>query len=111
MATTTQTCNWTGKSGKTYVYEIYPLTATFRAKAGNYIYAKEISPGRWVAKYIGQTKDLNQRLGDHEKEACAKRHGATHIHAHLSADEQTRLAEEKDLIQHHNPPCNTQLTR
>jgi hypothetical protein len=110
MATTTQTSNWVGKSGKTYTYCVYPLGTSFKEEPGNYIYAKEISPGRWVAKYIGQTKNLNQRLGGHEKEACAKRNGATHIHAHISADEQTRLAEERDLIQANNPPCNTQLT-
>jgi hypothetical protein len=111
MATTKQTCSWVGKSGKTYTYHVYPLGTPFMEQPGNYIFAKLDASGRWAPQYIGQSKDLNQRLGDHEKEACAKRHGATHIHAHLSADEQTRLAEEKDLIQHHNPPCNTQLTR
>ena len=49
-------------------------------------------------------------VGDHEKEACAKRHGATHIHAHLtSGGESIRKAEERDLILRWQPPCNEQL--
>jgi len=109
MATTTY--NWAGKSGKTYGYYVYPLDTHFKEEPGNYIFAKRDASGQWIPQYIGQTKNLNQRLGDHEKEACAKRNGATHIHAHLNPTEATRLAEEKDLIERHNPPCNTQHTR
>lgn len=61
-------------------------------------------------KYNGQTKNLDECLGDHEKELCAKRHSATHIHAHLtSGGESIRKAEEKDLILRWQPPCNEQL--
>lgn len=105
----TPTIDWEGASGRTYRYEIYPLSTGFREKPGNYIWARETRPGCWSPCYIGQAKNLNQRLGDHEKEACAKRHGATHIHAHLNgAGEAARLAEEKDLILKWEPPCNEQ---
>lgn len=104
------TCNWPGKSGRTYTYYVYPIGTGFKEDAGNYIFAKLNASNNWVPQYIGQTKNLNQRLGDHEKEACAKRNGATHIHAHLNAAEAARLAEEKDLIENFNPPCNVQHT-
>jgi excinuclease UvrABC nuclease subunit len=112
MATTSTKCNWAGKSGKTYEYHVYELGFSFAAnQPGNYIFAKLNASGQWVPQYIGQTKDLKNRLGDHEKEACAKRNGATHIHAHLNPTEAARLAEEKDLIECYNPPCNTQHAR
>jgi len=104
------TIMWPGLSGTEYKYWIYPIGSAFKKEAGNYIFAKETTPGHWLPCYIGQTEDLNDRLGDHEKEACAKRNGATHIHAHLTAGgEAVRKAEEKDLIQKWRPPCNEQL--
>ncbi len=105
---TTQTVKWTGQSGKTYDYFVYPIGTSFAAKPGNYIFAA-VTSGVWKPCYIGQTENLNDRLGDHEKEACAKRHGATHIHAHLTeGGESVRKAEEADLISCWKPPCNAQ---
>lgn len=106
----TPTCNWPGKSGKTYIYEIYPINGTtFASKPGNYVFCKESAPGQWIAQYVGQSQNLSDRLANHEKLAAAMARGATHIHAHLTARESDRLAEEKDLIQHLNPPCNELL--
>ena len=105
-----QTINWTGKSGMQYQYLIYPIGTSFKDVAGNYIYAKQTQPNMWSPCYIGQTENLNERLGNHEKEDCAKRKGATHIHVHSNGKgENARKAEEKDLIIHWQPPCNEQL--
>lgn len=105
-----QTIIWTGQSGKTYTYFIHPIDTTFKEAPGNYIFAKESSPGRWTPVYIGQTKDLSDRLRDHEKEGCARRHGATHVHAHVNiAGESARLAEERDLLGRWKTACNVQL--
>lgn len=104
------TINWAGQSGKTYKHWIYPIGTPFAESPGNYVFARETKPGHWVPCYIGQTENLNQRLGNHEKEACAKRMGATHIHAHTNSGGETlRRAEEKDLIAKWKPPCNEQL--
>lgn len=102
------TIAWTGKSGKKYNYWIHPIGTEFKDSPGNYIFAKETHPGHWTPVYIGQTNSLKTRLSNHEKESCAKRHGATHIHAHTSGSEQSRLEEEEDLITHWKPPCNDQ---
>ena len=92
-----------------YKYWIYPMGTSFKEEPGNYIFAKQ-TPGSWSPCYMGQTKNLNERLENHEKEACAKRHGATHIHVHLTAGgEAVRKAEEKDLIIRWKSPCNDQL--
>ena len=108
MSNNTPTCNWPGKSGKTYLYGIYPIGTSFVAKGGSYIFCKKNNANKWAPQYIGQTNDLNERLGDHEKEACAKRNGATHIHVRLNTTKANRLAEEKDLITNFKPSCNTQ---
>jgi excinuclease UvrABC nuclease subunit len=107
--TTTPTCNWPGKSGNSYTHYVYPIGTKFADKPGNYVFCKKNAAGNWTPQYIGQAKNLNERLGTHEKEACAIARGATHIHAHLNALKADRLAEEKDLIQNFNPPCNEQL--
>jgi hypothetical protein len=104
------TIKWPGKSGKEYLYHIYPIGSSFKEEAGNYAFAKQNGQGQWLPVYFGQTVNLNQRLGSHEKEDCATRNGATHIHAHLNSQgEATRLEEERDLIRHWQPACNEQL--
>ena len=101
--------SWKGKSGQTYKYEIYSIDASFTEEPGNYIFCKEVRPHRWKPLYIGQTKNLNQRSENFEKEICAKHHGATHIHAHASTTKIDRLAEERDLILKRLPVCNNQF--
>jgi hypothetical protein len=102
----TPTINWPGKSGTNYKYWIYPLGASLKAEGGNYIFAKEVRPGEWSPLYIGQTGDLNERFDNHHKADCIKKNGATHIHAHLNGNDDTRLAEEADLIARWDPSCN-----
>lgn len=100
---------WPGQSGTEYKYWIYPIDFSFKKEPGNYIFAKETSPQKWTPCYIGQTNNLDERLDDHNEEECAKRHGATHIHAHLtSGGKDVRKAEEKDLIMRWDPSCNDQ---
>ena len=105
-----QTQKWKGKSGTEYEYTVYPIDQGFKDVAGNYIFAKLVD-GRWTPVYIGQTSDLDDRVGNwrtnHHKAACISSQGATHIHAHLSSNvEDERVVEEKDLINNYDPYCN-----
>lgn len=96
--TDTPTCNWTGASGKSYIFYIWSLPASFNPNQnGNYIYSKKNAEGRWVPIYIGQG-DLADRTANHHKANCIRSKGATHIHVHLNAPEQDRLNEESDLL-------------
>ena len=104
----TPTIHWTGDSGNKYKYWIHPRGTELKAVAGNYVYAKETSPNRWKPVYIGQTGDLKERQTAKYKKECLDREGATHIHVHTNNDEDSRLAEEADLIAKWQPPCNTQ---
>jgi len=101
-----KTIQWSGKSGKKYKYWIYKIGASFKNEPGNYAFAKETSPNKWRPVYFGQAKNLNERLENHEKEDCAIRNGATHIHAHLNNNKENRLSEESDLIAKWHPACN-----
>lgn len=97
---------WSGQSGSEYKYWIYKIDTPFNDVSGNYIFAYESSPHQWKPVYIGQTENLKDRLDDHEKEVCAKRNLATHIHTHTNPNKDSRLAEETDLIRLWNPVCN-----
>ena len=104
-----QTVEWEGKSGTKYTYWISPLGTTMKAEPGNYIFAHEGPPNNFEPVYIGETGDLNDRLNvkPHEKMPCIQENGATHIHTHVSPNEEvTRKAEETDLIERWNTPCN-----
>ena len=103
----TPTINWEGKSGTKYNYWIYPFETTFNDKKGaNYVFAQETTTGSYKPIYIGQTGDLSERFDNHHKMPCIKRNNATHIHVHLTSSEQNRFAEETDLLQRWNTPCN-----
>lgn len=101
-----KTIKWPGKSGTQYKYWIYDVGSEFTNEGGNYIWAKETRPGHFKPIYIGQTKALQDRFDNHHKFECAKRNGATHVHAHLNSSSEKRLAEETDLIEKWNPVCN-----
>ena len=110
MTTTTatpKTIKWTGKTGQTYLYYIFPIGHTLKQVPGNYIFAKETQSGPWTSIYAGETGDLSERFDNHHKMSCIKRNGATHIHAHeSSSDASKRRVEEKDITDRWDPPCN-----
>ena len=109
MTTAIQTKSilWHGLSGRQYRYYIYPIGATFKAVPGNYIFAREVSPGRHRPIYIGETEDLSERFDNHHKMPCIRREGATHIHVHRTdGGVATRRTEERDLVEKWHPTCN-----
>lgn len=98
---------WPGQSGAKYKYWISDLNSAFKESPGNYIFAKETQAGRFTPIYIGQTGNLRERIENHDQLPCIRRNEATHICSHTSSsDEETRRAEEDDLIQRWDPVCN-----
>lgn len=99
--------SWSGLSGREYHYFIHPIGTSFKAVPGNYIYTKEVSPGRHRPIYIGETEDLSERFDNHHKMPCIRRQGATHIQVHQTdRGAAKRRQEESDLIARWNPTCN-----
>jgi len=103
----TETIMWPGKSGKEYEYWIYPMGSTlFEDESGNYIFART-SPEGWSPVYIGETESLKDRLSNHDELPCITKNGGTHIHAHTTpGGAQARKAEEADLLDRWDTPCN-----
>lgn len=99
-------CIWTGASDKKYEYEIYPIGTNWNDVPGNYIFAKESSPSKWQAVYIGETESFKERLPNHNELPCIHRNGGTHIHVHINRDSRARLDEEADLLANNRTPCN-----
>ena len=106
MTTTITKCKWTGKSGKEYIYEIYPISTNWNDVAANYIFAKSTGPTTWEPVYIGETHSLKERLPNHNELPCIGRHGGSHVHVHQNANKHVRLAEEADLLANNISPCN-----
>ena len=103
----TDTIKLTGKSGTTYTHFIYPISQAFEAESGNYAFLKRNASGRYGVIYVGETKDLSERFGDHHKMPCIKGAGATHLCVHVNDNgKDNRLREESDLVQNYNPCCN-----
>lgn len=93
-----QTCDWIGASGKKYTYYVHRLPMNFDPNQdGNYIFTKVVD-NKWVSIYIGQG-DLADRVSlNHHQASCIQSKGATHVHAHLNSNKQSRLTEEDDLL-------------
>jgi hypothetical protein len=105
---TAPTCQWQGASGARYIYHVHTIGTGFKCEPGNYIFAKA-TPGGWLPIYIGESESLGDRCcRTHEKWDLAIRHGATHIHCHLTANKNARLSEETDLVREWSTPCNHQ---
>jgi hypothetical protein len=94
-----ETCVWIGRSGAKYTYYVYPRHPSINeGQDGNYIYTKKNRDGLWVPVYIGEG-DLSKRARtDHHRIQCIDSKGATHVHLHLSARREDRVAEERDLL-------------
>lgn len=99
---------WRGESGTEYTYWLYPRGTNFDGKTpGNFIFAKQTSPGRFVPVYIGHSNDVNAGVSNPKKKGCIDLNGATHLHVHTSsADLFERIREVDDLVARWNPPCN-----
>ncbi len=98
---------WNGFSGRTYIYQVLPISKINELSGpGGYIFAK-VFGGYWVPIYVGQTSNLSERFDHHHAMPCIRRNGATHIHVRANfGGEDARRAEESDLIARYHPPCN-----
>ena len=100
---------WKGQSGAEYTYWLYPRGTNFEgAIAGNFIPAKQISPGRINPIFIGEGPNLNDAIAKSSKKSCIDINGATHLFVHVSSfDALERTAETSDLIARWKPVCNS----
>jgi hypothetical protein len=94
-----------------YEFQAYPLGTQFRTVPGLYVFCRQRPDGSWFGFYIGQTHDLQNRVGsglpNHHKIDAARKAGATHVGVQVfNGREADRIAAETDLIRHNTPPLN-----
>ena len=89
---------------------VYKFGTNFRDLGGCYVMMGRNSANRWVIRYAGQTKSLEDRLTtnleDHHAYGCAVGNGATHIAVLVVPNKNKRLEIEQELIEVYDPPCN-----
>ena len=96
-----------GASGIEYNYTAYEIGGPLPVASGNYIFAKPGQGNLWVAIYAGETGNFGDRIPNHNELPCVRFNGGTHvlIHQH-NGGPQARRAEERDIIENYDPPCN-----
>ena len=100
-----------GISGTPYRYWIASIRATtFKAKPGNYAFARLTQRNEYYIVYVGETADFSTRFYGHHVAPCLRANDATHILTHTnSEDRSVREREVLDLIPALSPPCNSHL--
>lgn len=97
-----------GASGTRYDYFSTPPDPVWKKAPGNYIFVKQTGSA-WIVLYAGQCQDFSLRIPNHDRWDAAVALGITHVFSHVgNANEDVRKAEERDIIQGHNPPMNVQ---
>ena len=101
---------WHGRDGVAYAYYVNSWDRPLRDAPGNYILVRR-ERRQWVPLYIGETESLRDRLTNgHDQWHRARRHGMTHIHAHVNLNgAAARRDEEADLLRHYRPVCNNRI--
>ena len=97
--------------GQTHDFQVFPLGTPFVERPGLYVFCAPIAQGNWDALYVGQTHDLQARVGTglstHHQYLSAIIAGATHIAVELFPGPETqRLAAEKEVISALSPRLN-----
>lgn len=105
-------CNFmlTGKSGKTYRFDVYPKNIQVGNVPALYAFLKRRG-NQFSVLYIGKTTDLAERLSNHHKWEEATRYGFEYLAICLRVQARSLDADEADLIQQYLPRCNEVVPR
>ena len=98
-----------GKSGNSYIFQIYEISVKFNGGGGVYLFTKLMGDKlTHKSVYLGITNDLSTRFNNHHKKDCIKNNGATHLCVLINNNETERNAIEEDLLGAINTLCNDQ---
>lgn len=101
-----------GKSGKTYSFLIYTLDTEFKNVGGIYVFTnRHLSNEKYTHEviYIGKSGNISERLPNHHKAECIKRHNANCICIMQVDTESERTLIEEDLLKGNDTKCNDLL--
>jgi len=106
--------NFAGKSGERYHFQAWSLEARFKSVAAVYFVTKRAYDNSTYHRachdgiYIGQTGDLSDALAAEGQLERFRKYGANCVCVHVLADEERRIAVERDLLDAHRTHCNHQ---
>jgi hypothetical protein len=103
---------FSGKSGEKYRFHAWPLETHFRSVGAVFFVTKRTFENKTYARachegiYIGQTANLADPLATQSQLAKFRKHEANCVCVYPIADEQRRIAVERDLVAVHTTSCN-----
>ncbi len=106
---TENTLTLTGRSGSSYIFQIYSLDTTFNAVGGIYIFSRRYFRDNHYYHnfiYIGRTEDFSTRFINHHKQRCIERSDANALCILQEGSQRTREQIEIDLLSNNTTICN-----
>lgn len=100
-----QTITISGKSKRTYKFDLYPKSYSWNSVAGVYLVLRQ-SMSKYDPIYIGETSDLGDRFQNHHKRTCFERNGWTHLGFLHEKNLKKRRAIESDILGNYKWYCN-----
>lgn len=91
-----------------YDFFVYGPDINWYDKPGVYIFAFRNTENKWYGLYVGQADSFKDRLPYHERWEEAVRRGATHIHARVETNSDTREMLEEVLLAKYPFPMSVQ---
>jgi predicted GIY-YIG superfamily endonuclease len=108
-----QTITLKGKSGNSYVFNIYDIKSNWAEVAAVYVVTRAVTKPEGGSThyiiYVGQTDNLKNRFSNHDHQKCFDNNNANRLCVLQQGNEDKRRSIESDLIGSYNPPCNKQL--
>lgn len=101
--------HWTSPAGEVISFHVCSYAGEWNDVGGIYMMCEFDNRHGWRPIYIGQASSFKDRLPNHEQWEPSTRLGAQSILAIVESSQSKRAALERMLIQHFNPPLNTQL--
>jgi len=74
-------------------------------QSGVYVILGNNGSGNWNVVDVGESNDIKTRVSDHDRMDCWKRQYSNLAVAAFYTNEASRMAIEKALRAHFNPPC------
>ncbi|WP_431299224.1 hypothetical protein [Tabrizicola sp. BL-A-41-H6] len=93
--------SWRGKSGTTYIFDVFPEGQIFNPVAGVYVLCRLGDTRGWETLFVAEAENLheilNQRAADDRGYGLSKKAGMTHIATLALAEQEARRAVAADL--------------
>ncbi len=95
----------TGKSGKSYAFNVYKASMRFNDFIPGVYYISTESDGHEKVVFLGESDNVDVKLQNHELQSSFDEHQYNRISFHKNASREVREAIVKDLMPVLEPVC------